>query len=311
MFKVVTDGEAPVWKFHVVTDAETPIRKFQANATEKPKPHVMSSHKDFPDVEAAKDMPLGRPHFISTIKPSCFSKYLFHVPKLFARENGLRDRKCRITIRDEQRSWAFKLYDSAGSTFIGGGWNKFCAANFLKEGDPIMFELFPKGEKPVLKFHDLRANASLQPKAKKPNLDAKRVSTQSLSIETSDMTAPKAQVSTSTSANANPHFISTIKRYAIRRPFLYLPIAFAKSNGLLNRRCEMILKDEKQRSWSVQLQPRGLKFIISRGWTEFRKANDVQLGDTYKFELINNGTIPVAYFHCKYPGKDTEPERSP
>ncbi|XP_059315673.1 B3 domain-containing protein REM14-like [Lycium ferocissimum] len=121
----------------------------KSNATEKPKPNVMSSHKDFPDVEAAKDMPLGRPHFISTIKPSCFSKYLFHVPKLFARENGLSDRKCRITIRDEQRSWAFKLYDSAGSTFIGGGWRKFCAANLLKEGDPVMFEMFSKGEEPV------------------------------------------------------------------------------------------------------------------------------------------------------------------
>nr|XP_009785005.1 PREDICTED: uncharacterized protein LOC104233314 [Nicotiana sylvestris] len=42
-----------------------------------------------------------------------------------------------------------------------------------------MFEIFAKGEKPILKFYDLRANASLQPEERKPNLDAKRVSTQS------------------------------------------------------------------------------------------------------------------------------------
>uniref|UniRef100_A0A1S4B7F9 B3 domain-containing protein REM10-like n=1 Tax=Nicotiana tabacum TaxID=4097 RepID=A0A1S4B7F9_TOBAC len=68
MFEVVTDGEIPVWKFHVVTDAETPRQKFQKNATEKPEPNIMSSHKVFPDAEACKDVPLGRPHLISTVK---------------------------------------------------------------------------------------------------------------------------------------------------------------------------------------------------------------------------------------------------
>ena len=62
----------------------------------------------------------------------------------------------------------------------------------------------------------------------------------------------------------------------------------------------MILKDEKQRSWSVQLEEVGPRFAITKGWRQFREANDVQVGDTYKFELIHNGTTPVAYFHREY-----------
>uniref|UniRef100_M1AKH7 DNA binding protein n=1 Tax=Solanum tuberosum TaxID=4113 RepID=M1AKH7_SOLTU len=74
----------------------------------------------------------------------------------------------------------------------------------------------------------------------------------------------------------------------------YLPMDFVKSNGLMIR-SEMILIDEKQRSWSVWLGRTGHQFGIKRGWTQFRNANGIQVGDTYKFELINNGTIPIAH----------------
>ncbi|KAM3266687.1 B3 domain-containing protein REM10-like [Capsicum annuum] len=65
------------------------------------------------------------------------------------------------------------------------------------------------------------------------------------------------------------------------------------------RRCKMILRDEKGRSWSVQLGPVGPRFGITKGWRQFREANAVQEGDTYKFELVDNGTIPIAYFRCE------------
>ncbi|KAM3270583.1 hypothetical protein P3S67_028785 [Capsicum chacoense] len=66
----------------------------------------------------------------------------------------------------------------------------------------------------------------------------------------------------------------------------------------------MILVDGKQRSWSVWLGRTGHHFGILNGWTQFKKANGVQVGDTYKFELTNNGTIPIVHFHYKYSGKD-------
>lgn len=154
----------------------------------------------------------------------------------------------------------------------------------------------------------MRGNASPQPEEKKINLDAKSSSTEGVKIETSYVTAPKAQEPASTSANdANPHFISIIKPYSICKHFLYIPVAFAKSNGWMNRCCEMVLMDEQQRSWSVRLGPVSDHHIgIHIGWQKFKEANDVQVGDIYRFELISNEKIPVAYFHRIYSGKDAK-----
>ncbi|MCD7446386.1 hypothetical protein HAX54_005994 [Datura stramonium] len=176
--------------------------------------------------------------------------------------------------------------------------------------------------KPYFKWsRDLRANASLQLKGKKPNLDAKRVSSRreeaivpastsanansqfpeekkpNLDAKRVRARRKEANVPASTFANANHQFISTITPYAIRKPCFYLPSAFANSNGLVNRRCEMILRDEKQRLWSVQLDQWDITLQITRMATVLGEANGVQIGDTYKFELIDNGTIPIAYFH--------------
>ncbi|PHT33784.1 hypothetical protein CQW23_25584 [Capsicum baccatum] len=72
---------------------------------------------------------------------------------------------------------------------------------------------------------------------------------------------------------------------------------FAKSNGWMNRKCEMILKDEAERCWSVWIGRMGHNFGITRGWTNFRVEKGLQVGDAYKFELIKNGKVPIAYFH--------------
>lgn len=186
-----------------------------------------------------------------------------------------------IIMRDEQRSWTLSVYTSGKNTFIGSGWREFCATNYLKEGDHLMFEIVSNGETPIFRFHAIT--------------DIRR--------KTSDVTTLISQKPASTSADANLHFISTIKPYTISKSILYIPMDFVKSNGLMSR-SEMILVDEKQRSWSVWLGRMGHHFGIKRGWVQFRKANGVQVGDTCKFELTNNGTIPIVHFHCKHSGKD-------
>ncbi|OIS97640.1 putative b3 domain-containing protein rem4 [Nicotiana attenuata] len=253
----------------------------------------MSSYKAFPDVEAAKDMPLSRPdHFISTVKPHHISKCRMHVPKLFARENGLSNTQCTIVIRDyEQRLWEFRLYSSsAGSTFIGGEWRKFCAANFLKEGDCIMFEIFAKGEKPILKFYG-KANASLQPEEWKPNLDAERY--QSLSIAS----APRAH---SQSLGKYQPLGLTLRSYGYPRSLWCIPTRFAAENGLTNKNCGLIIRDETQRSWNLRLYTSCSRVYIGGRWGEFRVANDLEVGDRIMFEIVTNGEKPIWKFHGKF-----------
>ncbi|KAM3252103.1 hypothetical protein P3L10_006173 [Capsicum annuum] len=123
------------------------------------------------------------------------------------------------------------------------------------------------------------------------------------------MTTPISQIPASTSADANPHFISTIKHYTFTKAILCLPKGFAKSNGLMDKH-EMILVEEKQRLWTVwlgKMDPR--RFGIKSGWPQFRKANGVQVGDTYMFELTDNGTIPIMHVHSikdMYDGAKTQ-----
>ncbi|TMW90647.1 hypothetical protein EJD97_015432 [Solanum chilense] len=114
----------------------------------------------------------------------------------------------------------------------------------------------------------LRESSSLQPEVKKKRSKAKRKLLPQVSVD------------------ANSHFISTIKPYTINNPVL---------------RREMILIDEKRRSWSVWIGRTGHHFAIKRGWTQYNKFKWYS-SRRYKFELTNNDTIPIVHFHCKYSG---------
>ncbi|KAH0641571.1 hypothetical protein KY289_032545 [Solanum tuberosum] len=223
--------------------------------------------------EAATHNSRGQSHFQCIVRPNYISNGYLRLPKHFAIVNGLANKKCGLIVSDErQRSWNFRLvaYDSCVRVY--GEWSIFCVVNNLMEGDYMTFEVVANGENPIWKFHSITR----------------------LRHEKSDVTTPISQTPASTSADANPYFISTIKPYTFTKALLYLPMDFVKSNGLMIR-SEMILIDEKQRSWSVWLGRTGHQFGIKRGWTQFRNANGIQVGDTYKFELTNNGTIPIAH----------------
>ncbi|XP_009767536.1 B3 domain-containing protein REM10 [Nicotiana tabacum] len=240
--------------------------------------------KDKPNAEAATHNACDQSHFSCIVRAYCLKGYLC-IPTRFAAENGLTNKNCGLIIRDErQRSWNLRLYTSCSRVYIGGSWGDFRVANDLKVGDHIMFEIVTNGEKPIWKFHDIRTKPS-------------------------DMIPLNAQVSTPASGDDDlPYFISTIKPYSIKKSVLYLPVDFAISNGLINRKCEMILKDEANRSWSVWLGRDAHHFGIISGWTKFRAANGLQVGDVYKFELITNAKLPIAYFRRKYSGEDAERE---
>ncbi|XP_060182505.1 B3 domain-containing protein REM10-like [Lycium barbarum] len=253
------------------------------------------------------DKLFGQSHFECTIRRYCLSKGFLYlnclmmrgngyapcqcVPKHFANENGLiTNKKYGLIIRDERqiRSWNLRLNSCKTQVYIGDGWRKFSSDNCLKEGDHITFEVVTSGETPIWKFHVVTDAET--PMRKFQEID--------LRLKTSGTTTPKSQVAASTSADVNPHFISTIKPYTIRSSVLYLPMNFVKSNGLMDK-CEMILVDGKKRSWSVWLGRMDPHFGIKRGWRQFIKANGIQVGDPYKFELTNNGTIPTVHLHCE------------
>ncbi|WMV40362.1 hypothetical protein MTR67_033747 [Solanum verrucosum] len=104
--------------------------------------------------EAATHSSWGQSHFECIVRPYSVSKGFLRLPKQFAMENGLFNKKCGLIIRDErQRSWNLRLVTYDSSVRVFGGWSDFCAVNNLKEGDYMMFEVVANGEKPIWKFH--------------------------------------------------------------------------------------------------------------------------------------------------------------
>ncbi|CAN4075782.1 unnamed protein product [Withania somnifera] len=266
-------------------------------------------------------MPFG-PHIIYTTTPYCLSTEHVKLPIPFVRESSLRDRNCTITIRDDQSSCTFALYSSGTHTYIRGTWRKFCIANCLEEGDSIMLEILANGKNLILRFCYLPvAFARSNRLTRRCQMILRDDKQRSWSVQLKPV-GPRFAITKGWRQFREANVVKVGDTYKFelidngKRPVAsfrsligikleqYLPLAFAKSNGLANRHCQMILRDDKQRSWSVQLQPMGNHIAITRGWRKFREANSVQVGDTYKFELIDNGTIPIAYFHCKYSGED-------
>ncbi|XP_060179537.1 B3 domain-containing protein REM10-like isoform X2 [Lycium barbarum] len=263
---------------------EETCKKFEFK--DKPNSNIMSTRKAFPKEESATYNSFGQSHFKCPVRSYFLSKGYLRLPKKFATANGLINKKSVIIRDGRQRSWNLRLATHNSIVHVGGV-GEFCIANDLKEGDYMSFEVVANGEKPIWKFHVI-----------------------DLTLKTLDVTTRISQIPASTSADANPHFISTIKPYTPTKAILYLPMDFVKLNGLMNR-SEMILVDEKQRLWLAQLGRMQRHFGITSGWRQFEKANGVQVGDTYKFELINNGTIPIVHFHCKYTGKGCQVSQKP
>ncbi|XP_070048343.1 B3 domain-containing protein REM7-like isoform X3 [Nicotiana tomentosiformis] len=235
----------------------------------------------FPHAEAATHNPFGQSHFECTVRSYYLTNGYLRVPSRFASKNGLTYKKCDLIIRDErQRSWNLKLYTSCHHVYIGGRWAKFHAANDLKVGDRIMFEVVTNGERPIWKFHD------------EPNP----------SVKSSSKAFPHVEA-----AIHKPfgHFVCTIRPYCLTYSYLILPTQFALTNGLINKKCDLIIRDEWQRSWNLMLRPFGTSVCIRGGWRNFRDTHCLKEGDQIMFEVVTDGTKPVWKFHGKISGENS------
>lgn len=76
----------------------------------------------------------------------------------------------------------------------------------------------------------------------------------------------------------------------------YIPVEFARSNDLTNRECEMIMKDERGRSWPLRLEDNGSHVCI-RGFHHFLTANGLKEGVSFVIHLLQNGNNPLMNFH--------------
>lgn len=74
----------------------------------------------------------------------------------------------------------------------------------------------------------------------------------------------------------------------------YLPISFARSNGLSKKYGNVVLLNEMGRSWKLSLDQdkSGVKTYLRKGWRSFCNANGMKQG-RYRFKLVQNSETPV------------------
>nr|XP_016476240.1 PREDICTED: B3 domain-containing protein REM5-like isoform X3 [Nicotiana tabacum] len=278
---------------------------------------VEEACKKFKFKEAATHNPFGQSHFECTVRSYYLTNGYMRVPSRFASKNGLIYKKCDLIIRDErQRSWNLKLYTSCDHVYIGGRWAKFHAANDLKVGDRIKFEVVTNGERPIWKFHDSghcnREYAEYLQEKEEEKEEAAGDAVEGTSKKFKLKEEPNPSVKSSSKAFPHVeaaihkpfgHFVCTIRPYCLTYSYLILPTQFALTNGLINKKYDLIIRDEWQRSWNLMLRPFGTSVCIRGGWSKLRDTHCLKEGDQIMFEVVTDGTKPVWKFHGKISGE--------
>ncbi|XP_048495807.1 uncharacterized protein LOC104906051 [Beta vulgaris subsp. vulgaris] len=98
-----------------------------------------------------------------TLTLSSFNRKIIYLPMRFVRSSGLLNRNCNITLVDgEEMSWKAKLSfrKDNGQPYIVQGWKYFQAANCLKPGNVLSFQLLEDGTVPILKCYSKLSSPS-------------------------------------------------------------------------------------------------------------------------------------------------------
>ncbi|KAK2973174.1 hypothetical protein RJ640_009804 [Escallonia rubra] len=170
-----------------------------------------------------------------------------YIPTKFGRSHGLSFRKCEmILMYEEQSSWPATLWCKGKRLMIGLGCREFFKANGIAVGDDFKLELISNGKKPIMNFCHMKKE------------------------RVTNCTAAKATL------EDQPYYESILKPSHIIRSTLLLPKSFARRNCLSDG--EMILIDEKERSWPVQMRDMGSSPSLAMASMEIVNANPCALG---------------------------------
>ncbi|XP_057958164.1 B3 domain-containing protein REM10-like [Malania oleifera] len=239
-----------------------------------------------PTAAAATSLSLKYPYFARTIKPYNINKSSMGIPTEFARANGLISKREMIFEDEKGRSWPVKVNRNKGRFSVGQGWRKALTANGIKGGDFLAFELINKGPKPTFKIHE----------GMNQEMSHTTPATKAM-VKQETATAPAAMP-----LGCSPHyFVTRIRPFNLKKYLLNIPNVFARANGLCDKKCEILLRDENGRSWPMKLghmkSRSGTRAYIGHGWIKFAVANGLKAGDSIMLELVKGGTQHVMNFY--------------
>ncbi|CAN8314981.1 unnamed protein product [Cochlearia groenlandica] len=239
--------------------------------------------------------------FVANVAPSSLRYDTLYFPKRFTRENRI-DTSCGdiVLMNEKDKSWtlALKQKNACGTIYITRGWRSFCGENGLKVGDSFTFKMMQRRGTLVLRL--LTTESEQEEEEEEEEESSEDYEVESLSKESDSdeeinldkiqrkKKNPKAE--TESSSVDTSFFVANVTSSALRSDTLNLPKPFARANRLDKRCGEIVLMNQKAKSWNLCLKRKNSRgtVYITRGWRKFCRDNGLRAGGFYTFKLIQS-----------------------
>ncbi|XP_013603572.1 PREDICTED: B3 domain-containing protein REM14-like [Brassica oleracea var. oleracea] len=229
-------------------------------------------------------------HFFQPLLPG-FHSHLT-IPVAFCskhvegRNEHMTTAKLRSDISDDI-TWKVKIEDGRKLT---DGWKEFALAHDLRVGDIVIFR-----QEKDMAFHvtlfgpsccEIQYGSCLK---KKNKLKLSK-------IQNKKKVKKKNKKKYVESSLLDPScFVNNVRPSSLRDNRLTLPKRFVRENGLETRCGEIVLMNEKGRSWNLNLARKDScgTMSITGGWKSFCNASGLRAGSLFTFKLIKRGDTLV------------------
>ncbi|KAF8068106.1 hypothetical protein N665_1151s0002 [Sinapis alba] len=194
---------------------------------------------------------MAKKHFFQPLLPGFHSHLTIPVAFFSKHIQGRNDEKTTAKLSSDASEKTWEV-KTEDSRRLTDGWKEFALAHNLRVGD-------------ILIFRQEKGKINLE--KKNPKREAEYCS--------SDPSC----------------FLASVMPSTLRYDLLNLPMSFVRANGLETRCGDIVLMNEKGRSWTLSLKQRqcGRRSYITRGWRCFCRANGLKTGDFVTFKLIKRG----------------------
>ncbi|KAG2265519.1 hypothetical protein Bca52824_072598 [Brassica carinata] len=250
--------------------------------------------------------------YVGSVSDSSLKHNKLYLGREFVAANGLNKGCSEIVLKNEGGGrWTLPLkhYKSINHTYLGPGWTTFCQVNGIKAEDSFMFKLVRTGDKPVLCLCPEESSHRDKTPLECPedSDDVNPLSSSTCSGDKSSKSKESKEESLgdkrASSSYSEDRFLTlTLTQKAVKRYQLFLPMGFAKRNGI-NKPGKITLlgQDGVKQEVALMQNKRTGQIQIGKGWRVFRDAHGLKIGHPFVLELIwEDEASPVLKFCTKH-----------
>ncbi|XP_060181889.1 B3 domain-containing protein REM5-like [Lycium barbarum] len=243
-------------------------------------------------------IPPKKPHFFKPIQPGF--KNGLKIPIGFLKYLKGHDHFKHAILKKAGKKWLVKVN---GHQFKAG-WAEFVQQHDLQLGNILVFRHEGNMEFEVSIFdsshYDREYAEYMQEEEEEETNNVQETSHKfafkekpSPNIKLSKKASSHVEAATHNKSFGHSRFEYTITEYCLSSYRLFLPQQFTYANGLTNKKCGLIIRDESQRSWNLKLVCWETRAYIGGGWLKFIADNCLKEGDRIMFEVVTDGETPI------------------